>query len=345
MKTFSIGFQEASFDESAYASAVAKHLGTDHHHAVFTADEALRLIPDVAEFTDEPLADASIVPTYLLSRFTRQSVTVALGGDGGDELFAGYPTLQAERFATPFRALPAFIREGVIAPALGLLPASDANFSISFRLRKFLAGFSGPERYRHLLWLGSFDRPRRAKLFRPEVWKALEAANEFESAEHWLREAAAASPMNRLLYLYLRTYLMDEVLVKVDRASMRHALEVRAPFLDHRLVDFVQSLPYRLKCRGFTTKYLLKRLMQNRLPADVIGRPKKGFGVPLARWLRTDLKGFTADVLSESRTAKIGLFNFDYIRVLRDEHFSSRSDNRKELWTLIAFYLWHERWA
>lgn len=345
MKTFSIGFEEASFDESRYARSVADHLGTDHHHTMFTAADALNLIPDVAEFTDEPLADASIIPTYLLSRFARKSVTVALGGDGGDELFAGYPTFIAERFAGFFRALPAFFREGVFAAALGILPVSDKNFSLSFRLQKFAAGFSGDDRYRHLRWLGSFDRPARKKLFGPDVWRSLEQADEYEAADHWLAEAGEAELMNRLLYLYMRTYLLDEVLVKVDRASMRHALEVRAPFLDHHLVDFLLSLPYRLKCRGLTTKYLLKRLMKDRLPAGIAERSKKGFGIPFARWLKRDLKGFASDVLSESRTAAIGLFSFDYIRSIRDEHFYGQRDNRKELWTLIAFYLWYERWG
>lgn len=344
IKSFSIGFAEASFDESAYASAVAKHLGTDHHHVVFTARDALRLIPDVAEFTDEPLADASIIPTYLLSRFARQSVTVALGGDGGDELFAGYPTFLAERFAPLFRLVPALIRRHIIAPLADVLPASGANFSLGFRLRKFIAGFEGDDRYRHLRWLGSFDRAARSELFRPEVWRGLDTANEFAAADRWLAEAAAADSENRLLYLYLRTYLMDEVLVKVDRASMRHALEVRAPFLDHRVVDFMLSLPYRLKCRGFSTKYLLKRLMADRLPAEVVRRPKKGFGIPLARWLRRELRPFCEHTLSETSTKRIGLFNYGCIRALKEDHFAGRRDNRKPLWTLISFYLWHERW-
>ncbi len=344
LETFSIGFEEKSFDESVYARMAAQALGTKHHEKVFTAKHLLDLIPKVFDLLDEPLADPSILPTFLLSEFTRKHVTVALGGDGGDELFAGYPTFQANRLARLYAAAPEFIKKAIVA-AVHLLPVQDRNFSLEFKVRKFLEGFDVEPRYRHARWLGSFGPDELTRLFSKEVQSALRESNPYAATDRYLEEAKAASKENALLYTYLRTYLMDEVLVKVDRASMWNALEVRAPFLDQNLVDFVQSLPYDFKCNGWTTKLLLKELMQDKIPQRIVKRQKKGFGVPLGRWLRTDLQGLLNEALSESEIRKAGLFQPAYVRELLAMHQAGKRDHGKLLWTLLVFQLWREKWG
>jgi len=343
VETFSISFHEESFDEAPYARRVAEYLGTTHHETAFVAGDVLKLVPEIADLADEPLADASLLPSALLAKFARRRVTVALGGDGSDELFAGYPTFPAERLAAFVRRLPAAVR-GLAESWVSRLPVRDTNFSFGFKATRFLRGLRGPERYRHARWLAAFDRDERARLFRPDAWRALAAENEFDDVDRWRAELAHADPMQRVLYEYLRAYLMDGVLVKVDRASMRSALEVRAPFLDYRVVEFAHRLPYHWKCRGLTTKYILKALMRSRLPAGIADRPKKGFGIPLTRWLNGELREFATDLLSPRSVASVGLFDAAEVQRLLDDHRARRRDNRKQLWTLMVFLLWHRRW-
>ena len=344
IKTFSIGFEEKTFDESKYAKKAADFLNTEHHHKILTSRTALELIPQIAERSDEPLADASIIPTYFLSQFTKQFVTVALGGDGGDELLAGYPTFQAEKLVGAYEIIPAGFRN-LIEKIVRVLPVKDSNFSLNFKLKKFINGVGGNKYYRHQRWLGSFDKAERQKLFRPEVWQSLVKENEFEELDIYAKESRAAEFDNQLLYLYLRTYLMDGVLVKVDRASMYKALEIRAPLLDYKLFEFVNRLPYNYKYRHFQTKFIFKRLMADKLPKEMVFRAKKGFGVPMARWLKNELKDFCNDILSESDINNDGFFNYAYIDKLKKDHFSSKVDNHKLLWTLISFQLWKKKWG
>jgi asparagine synthase (glutamine-hydrolysing) len=293
---------------------------------------------------DEPLADASIIPTYFLSKFTRKYVTVALGGDGSDELFAGYPTFHAQEFADFYSKLPLSLRK-FIETGIKKLPSSDKNFSWDFKLKKFITGVSNNKYYRHQDWLGSFNKEERQKLFKPVMWQKLAMSNEFEELDFYAKESGTAEFNNQLLYLYLRTYLMDGVLVKVDRASMYNALEIRAPFLDYKLVDFVSSLPYNYKYHHFQTKYILKKLMTDKLPKEIVFRSKKGFGMPVATWLRDDLKHLCNELLSRENIEKIGLFNFEYIDKIKNEHFSGQKDNRKMLWTLMVFIMWQENFG
>jgi len=219
------------------------------------------------------------------------------------------------------------------------LPVSDKNFSLDFKLKKFIEGAILARPHRHQVWLGSFNRAERRKLFNREAWQGLERKNEFEDTDKYFSE------IPDVLYLYLRTYLMDDILVKADRASMLNSLEVRSPLLDYKVVDFVNSLPYDFKLRGWTGKYILKELMRDKLPHNIVSRPKKGFGIPLSYWLRHDLKGFCNEVLSEKNINNAGLFNFEYVNKLKHDHFSKKSNNRKLLWTLMIFQIWHNKWA
>src|SRR3989344_4946680 len=329
IKTFSIGFDEESFDESIYAKQVSEFLSTEHYHRKVSAKDSLELISDVSSISGEPFADPSIIPTLLLSKFTREKVTVALGGDGGDELFAGYPTFQADKLVSLYEYLPLFIRNNLIEPIINALPASDKNFSISFQLQKFIEGAKFPPLERHGRWLQSFS---------PEEIKIL-----LNGTSHYsYRESKVASPQD-ILNSYLSSYLTDDLLVKVDRASMHYALEVRAPFLGKEAVEFLTTLPYEYKLHGFTTKYLLKELMKDKLPKNIVYRKKKGFGIPVSEWLKYEMKPLLLETLSPAKLKEQGIFNAGYVEKIIGEHLSGAKNNRKKLWTLLMFQLWYDK--
>ncbi len=341
--TFSIGFDEASFDESQYAKEVSLFLDSTHHHHVLRPKDSLDIIPKIFSQLDEPLADASIIPTYLLSRFTKEHVTVALGGDGGDELFAGYPTFQAEKFVSAYQMIPSSLRKGFISRMIHALPISHANFSLDFKLKKFIDGAEEDDIIlRHVRWLGTFNDHDRAQLLMAEVQNSFHEQNPLASLEKFVGEFDAKNAQNKLLWAYQRSYMMDQVLAKVDRASMFASLETRSPFLDHELVEFANGLPYQYKMHGLATKYILKELMKDKLPHNIVYRQKKGFGIPVASWLRGPLRDWSTELLSKGSINKHGLFQQEYIDRLKDEHFSGEKDNRKQLWNLIVFALWQD---
>lgn len=339
VRTFSIGFEDKSFDESYHARAVAEHLGTDHRERTFSIASAYELLPEVAGWLDEPFGDASILPTHLLSRFAREEVTVVLGGDGADELLAGYPTFAAERAAGVFRRLPAPAR-ALAGAAVGRLPVDHRNFSLDFKLKQFLRGAAEPLPLAHQRWLGSFTGLEIAELLVDGDPVGIEA-------EH-LRRARAVDggpdALSRSLALYQDTYLPEDILTKVDRASMACGLEVRAPFLDADLVDWVQTLPASYKLSGRRTKRLLKQAAAGRLPPSILDRPKKGFGIPVGRWLRGPLLPLVDQLLGRDRLERQGIFRASAVSRLVDEHRAGTRDHRKPLWTLLMFQLWYDRW-
>lgn len=342
INTYSIGFEEKSFDESKYAREVAEHLGTKHHTKTVRQSDIIELVKELGKILDEPLADPSIIPTYILSKFAREQVTVALGGDGGDELFAGYPTFQAEIFADLYLKIPKPFR-AVIEKLINVLPVSEKNFSCEFKLKKFINGVKHDKKYRHQSWLGNFSREEKFKLFRREIWQQIKDKNDFEDIDNYIQENKIEDLRQLTLALYMKTYLMDQVLVKVDRASMKTSLETRAPFLNHELVTFVNSLPYEFKLKHKTGKYILKKLMENKLPKSIVTRKKKGFGIPLAKWLREDLREFCDLVLSQKNIENAALFNYNYVKELKEEHFAKKRDNARKLWSLIVFNLFLQK--
>jgi asparagine synthase (glutamine-hydrolysing) len=337
VKTFSIAFEERSFDESDHARRVAEHFGTDHHEDVFTSGVMLDVIPTVTDLLDEPFGDASILPTYLLSRYTRESVTVALGGDGSDELLAGYPTYPADRAARLYM-IPRVLNDSLVAPLANRLPVSTDNFSLDFKVKQFLRGARAPDAVRHPIWLGSFTPEEQASLLRDGH------GDPYEEPRAAFASAPTGDRLEQLIYVYAKTYLQDDILVKVDRASMGCSLEVRSPFLDADLVDFLGTVPSRLKLRRFETKHLLKRAMRNELPDGIATRPKKGFGIPVAAWLKGELREVLTDELSADRLRRQGLFEPASVQRLIADHLGGRRDHRKQLWTLLVFQLWFRRW-
>jgi asparagine synthase (glutamine-hydrolysing) len=342
IETFSITFDDPSFDEGPFARQVAAALGTQHHEEQLDPATMIAILPQIASVLDEPLGDASIIPTYLLSRFTRRHVTVALGGDGGDELFAGYPTFQAERMTPALDLLPAPLT-ALLMRATAALPVSTANFSLGFKLRQFLVGAGEHGARRHQVWLGSFAPAQLAGVLSPDVLGAA-PRDPLEEIDRELSGLGAPGSLDQLLAFYARYYLADDVLQKVDRASMANSLEVRAPLLDRDLVEYAVGLAPALKLHGLTTKYIFKRAMQGKLPDVIWRRPKKGFGIPVARWLKGELRALGEELLDERRLRQAGLFDPAGVRRLWDEHQAGRADHRKPLWTLLAFELWRDQW-
>jgi asparagine synthase (glutamine-hydrolysing) len=336
VKTFSVGFAERSFDESSYAREVARHLGTDHHELTLDPDAMLGLIPRLAQLLDEPLGDASIIPTFLLSEFTRRHVKVALGGDGGDELFAGYPTLQAHRLAGYYLRAPRAVRRAIVEPVVRRLPVSRANLSFDFRAKRFVAGAEEPVPERHRRWMGSFGPEERAAVLSHGVSGQADGLDS---------EYSGIDPFNQALLLDMRLYLENDILVKLDRASMMASLEARVPLLNNDFVAFATGLPLDLKLRGLRSKYLLKRALRGILPAQILSRPKKGFGIPVAEWFRGPLREQLLSVLGADRIRADGFFDPTAVQRLIDDHMSGRRDNRKQLWTLFAFQMWHEGYS
>ena len=339
VRTFAIGFEDRSFDEADHAREVARFLGTDHRERTFSAESLRAILPEVVDWLDEPFGDASVLPTHLLSRFAREEVTVALGGDGADELLAGYPTFRAERASSLFGRLPGPARR--LAGALaGSLPVDHGNFSLDFRVKQFLRGAGSPSPLAHQRWLGSFSGAEIAGLLADPPALDVEA----EHLDRAAGLAPGADDLSRALLLYQDTYLPGDILRKVDRASMACSLEVRAPMLDAGLVDYVAGLPPGFKQRGGVSKRLLKAAATGRLPASILKRPKKGFGIPVARWLRGPLSGLLSEQLGPDRLRRQGIFRPEPVAQLIAEHRDGLRDHRKPLWTLLMFQFWHDRW-
>src|SRR6266404_4621005 len=341
VKTFSISFAESSFDESAYARGVAKFLGTDHHEERLSANLAANLVGEIGAWMDEPFSDPSLVPTYLLSRFTRKHVTVALGGDGGDELFAGYPMYAGHRWAEIYNKVPAPLRTGMIEPLVRLLPVKTKNLSLDYKAMRFVTGTKYEMVARHHIWFGSFTPGEQQQLLTVEALQQTEN-DIYREARQMVEQCDNDDTVTRMQSLDTRLYLAEDILTKVDRASMAVSLEVRAPFLDPRVAEYAASLPGNYKLRGHKTKYILKKAVHELLPPFVTRRGKKGFGVPVAEWLKFKLRPLARDLLSPERVRRAGVFNPEYVCRLQDEHERGVANHRKLLWTLLMFELWHE---
>ena len=323
IQTFTIGFTEPSFDESRFARQVAEQIGTDHHEKRLDLGLARDLIPSVLGRLGEPIGDASILPTYLLSEFTRRHVTVALSGDGGDELFAGYDPFKALAPAALYsRAVPRFVHDGVRRLA-DLLPLSARNMSLDFKIRRSLIGLSYPRAVWNPVWMAPVEPRDMADLFEEPV----RVDDLYDEAIALWDQGGEKSLVDRTLEFFTNFYLQDDILAKVDRAAMMVSLESRAVFLDNDLVAFCQRLPARFKIRNGERKYLLKKALAADLSADVIARPKKGFGVPTAEWLRHLPPGPDAAAPGVRATA---------VERRWREHRSRSADHRLFLWTWLS---------
>jgi asparagine synthase (glutamine-hydrolysing) len=334
IRTFSVRFTDPSFDESGHARQVAAHLGTTHVEDELNLSEAASIVETLGDVLDEPVGDASIVPTTMLSRFVRRHVTVALGGDGGDELFAGYPTYLAHKLADAIGPLRKLAGAGRYLAEL--LPVSHDNFSFDFKLKKLLLGLDAPPDERNYVWLGAMPGPM--------VDELLGGHHDIYAAARARYREGSGSHLERVLYQDIGLYMCHSVLAKVDRASMAASLEVRAPLLDTAFAEYAASLPLDYKLRGRTSKYLLKQLAYRYLPRAIVDRPKKGFGMPIGRWLRQDLRSLAGDALLGPRSlAAAGRLKRPVVERMLREHGDGVADHRQRLWTLLVLELWRDR--
>lgn len=335
VRSFSIGFEEHGFDETRYAQLVADHLGTEHHMEVLSEDRVRDLLPHVTDILDEPMGDPAVLPTYLLSQFTRRHVKVALGGDGSDELLMGYrtyPILKASRLVD---VLPLGVRRSA-GELMSRLPSRRATNIGAF------VGDTPPQRVLSLL--GSF-RGRARSILSEDVRLHLPPSVFTESDAALATATGGASGWaDTTIGAYVRGYLQEDILVKGDRASMAASLEVRAPFLDPDLMDFLATVGPSLKLRGTTRKYLLKRLMRGRIPDEIIDRPKQGFAVPLGAWFRGALRPLAVERLSQDCVRATGVLDPAAVTRLLDDHLAGRADYGRQLWLLLQLDLWRERW-
>ena len=334
LRTFSIGFEERSFDELADARRVAERYGTQHRELVLRPDAAL-LLPALAEAFDEPFADSSALPTYLVSELAASDVKVALSGEGGDELFGGYYTYVADLLATRVGGLARLAR-----PLVELLPASSAKASFDYKAKRFVRAAHLPPLERHHGWKEIFSAEARSELtgrrspFDPvDLLRARYA------------ETEGADELARLQDVDLGVYLVDDLLVKTDRASMAHSLEARVPYLDTVVTNLALALPTRHKVRGLSKKVLLRKAAAPLLPREIVHGKKRGFSIPAAAWLRGELVPFARETLSRETLRRQGFFQPESVQRLLDEHVAGREDRSRQLWGLLAFTLWHERWV
>jgi asparagine synthase (glutamine-hydrolysing) len=340
LATFSMGFEEVSYDESPYARAVAERFGTDHHRVMFTHDDARAEIPRLGQLLDEPLGDPSFLPTVCLARQARKSVTVVLGGDGGDELWCGYPTFLAITATAWVNRLPRPVLDTARRLA-DALPTSSKYGSLDFLLKQFARGLGHPPDVMAQILMGGFTRSEQAHLLAPAVQAVCARFNPYDDIVE-IMAAATGHPVDRLSYHHCKLYLAGRTLVKMDRATMAAGVEARAPFLDHTFAELAGSVPARLKIKRWTTKYLFKRALAGRVPDAILQRRKQGFGVPIGPWLRGPLRPLVEDIFHRDRLRRVGIFSFEAVNRLVREHVSGEQNHQRVLWTLLAFELWRE---
>jgi asparagine synthase (glutamine-hydrolysing) len=344
VKTFSIGFDEQDFSELHHARRVAEYVGAEHHEFVVRPD-AMEVLPKLVEHYGEPYADSSAIPTYYVARETRKHVTVALNGDGGDECFAGYDRYAAMRLSERYRRLPGVLRERIIRQALELLPISEARPGRARKVRRFLRAASLPAVERYLHWVSVINPQDKEALYSEEFGRTVGGRDVREHLRPWFARANGAGVVDAALLADTMTYLPNDLLVKVDIASMAVSLEARSPFLDHHVIEFAASLPEKLKLRGLTTKYILKKTLRKLLPPENLSRSKMGFGVPIGHWFRGQMQGFLRENLLSERAGRRGLFRPEVVRRMVELHTRGERDHTHQLWTLLMLELWFQRFV
>jgi asparagine synthase (glutamine-hydrolysing) len=337
---FSLGHTDLAFDESRFARDTARHFGADFHELVLTEDDLADGLRRVAVGFDEPLGDASIIPTHLLSRFAVEKVKVVLSGEGADELFAGYPTYIGNKVHGWYSKLPRGLRGPLVSGIRKMLPVSMGNVNPDYLLSRFAAAAERGLVERHHAWFAGLRPERHGEILSHRVTEALGDDDPFASAKARIAGKVFPDSLAVLLYSDFTMYLQDDLLTKVDRSSMLASLEARAPFLDHEFAEFVAGIPSSLKLKGITTKSILRQAVGKRLPAEVLRRRKRGFNIPFSRWLLHGLGDQLRERFSAERVEARGLLDPVGMQHLIDEHMSRTTDHRKPLFSLLALDLW-----
>ncbi|HRQ37292.1 MAG TPA: asparagine synthase (glutamine-hydrolyzing) [Chloroflexota bacterium] len=342
VQTFSIGFGEATYNELPYARAMATQFNTQHTEEILTPDIG-PLVEQLAAHLDEPLADFSIFPTYLVSKVAAQQVKVVLSGDGGDELFGGYDTYVAQQLDRYYRWLPATLRQRTIPSVVGRIPPQSAKKGTINKTKRFVEGAALPATWQHTRWMMFLPESDKGRLYTPEMQAGVNGLTAVATIERTFQQAAHLDPLSQQQYVDIKTYLADNILTKVDRMSMAVSLEARVPLLDHRIVEFALSLPPHLKIHRGQTKVILRRAMHGRLPDAILNKPKEGFSIPLKHWLGGTLRPLLTDLLSETSIRNRGYFQPETVRQWIDEHLDGRANHSHRLWSLMLFELWLQK--
>lgn len=339
--TFAVAFEDSSFDESDYARLVAKHIGTKHHEITVTPQRVKKLLPTYLEYIDEPYADGSAIPTYLLSEYAKAHVTVLLSGEGGDEFFSGYDTHAAYKIRKFYRWMPPIVRNRIIRPLVDLLPVSPKKLSFDFKAKRFVRGAEFDIATSHFYWRVVLSEDAKyAVLSEPDRFEAYKPSEAFFKDIY--NNCSAQDALNRLLYIDYSYHLPDDLMIKNDRMTMAHSLEARVPFTDTELVEFLATVPVNFKLKGLRKKHLLRSALDGLLPRVVLQKKKVGLEMPYSQWLRNELCDMAEEMLFDSRLNSTGLFNLDGIRRLWEEHQNAKVDHGRILWGLMNYFLWFD---
>ena len=341
VKTFSIGFEEQDFSELKYAKKLLEHVGAEYNEFIVKPD-ALEVLPTLVEHYGEPYADSSAIPTYYVSKETRKHVTVALNGDGGDESFAGYERYAAMRFAEKYHRIPERLRQLFELP-IGVIPTSEVRRSRVRDGQRFVQAAGLPRIERYFRWSSTFDANEKSVITTDEFRHLSANADAIGVLDKWFATANGSTVLDATMLTDLMTYLPNDLLVKVDIASMANSLEARSPFLDQKVIEFAASLPENQKMPGMQTKYLLKKVAARLVPKEVVYRRKMGFGVPVGSWMRNEMRSFLCDVLLSDKSMNRGIIRPDALRRYVVEHTESKRDHAFRLWTLLMLELWFQR--
>ncbi|HSL47272.1 MAG TPA: asparagine synthase (glutamine-hydrolyzing) [Anaerolineales bacterium] len=343
IKTFSVGFEDPSYDETSFAQTVATHLNTDHTNILVKPDFK-DVIHELADHFEEPFADSSAIPTYYLCELTRKHVTVALSGDGGDELFAGYLTYQADKLARIYSRVPGILSKRAIPWLVHQLPVSDTKVNFGFKAQRFVDQALLEPGQRHFAWKAFFNENLKESLLQQPLLNSISGdLDGYSPYKYYFDEAHHFEEITRFQYMDTMVYLIDNNLTKVDRISMAHSLEVRVPLLGTDIVEFAFKLPDRLKMPGMKLKHFLKESTKDMLPEEILNRPKKGFNVPMPRWLKEGLKPVVDHYLSTEMISRQGYFNASTVQRLVNAHMSGKADYSRNLWALLMFNVWVEK--
>jgi asparagine synthase (glutamine-hydrolysing) len=340
--TYSVGFEDPSFNELPYARTVAQKFNTVHREVIITPDLVRSLVPKYLTYIDEPYADGSAIPTYYVCQLAKDDVVVVLSGEGGDEIFAGYETYAAYKVSRRFRRVPRWLRSNLIAPLVNFLPVSDKKLSLEFKLKRFLAGQDLPPAQAHFWWRVVLTEAQKLSLYTPHV---LEQIAPQASDRHFIEryeQSAAKDLLSRLFEIDCSVFLPDDLMVKNDRMSMAHSLEARVPLTDLELTNYMSAVPSGLKLRSLRKKHIMRRAMEGILPAEILDKKKVGLEMPYSRWFKHELKDLLATYLGPERITDTGLFRVEAVQMLVSDHLAGRVDHGRALWGLLNYMMWLE---
>ncbi|MCK5305940.1 MAG: asparagine synthase (glutamine-hydrolyzing) [Candidatus Omnitrophica bacterium] len=341
IKTFSIGYgaKDKTYNELDYSQIVADRFNTEHHKFI-VEPKITEILPEVVWHMDEPFADSSAIPTFLIAREARQKITTALTGTGGDEVFGGYPRYIGARLSLAYEKLPYFLRKAIMVGSGPFIKESLKSKNVSGWIKRFLEGGMLKDEERYISWMRCFDRNEEMDLFSDKFKEKLVNFDTTAIHKSCFSKSAASDFLDKIFYVDLNTYLVDDLLNMGDRMSMANSIEVRAPFCDHKLVELLATIPYQTKFSNFKLKGLLKKSLRGILPDIIIDRNKQGFMVPMGRWIKEDLKDYTLDILNRKSVEKRGIFNYSFIRELLDNHFKGRKVSTHHIYALLVLELW-----